>query len=960
MPLISNGLILNLDSGDLLSFPGPTEFIIQANVSTPQGVITAQHIHRYIPGPPPPPLLGSTTTTSTSTSTSTSTTTSTSTSTSTSTTTERIPTSTTSTTTRAPTVVIQFINEVTKLEYGGSPVFAPEGDVVRIHLTNVTGVPIGYTIPYTITGNVSAADINNAAMSGSFSQTGSNWLPIYIGGNRQYYDANLTITINEDLTSETTEHFTLNLGGVFSGVSKTLRVSDTSRNTGNIIINDYAGSAITVGDGTDSQPYQLNEGNVFLMSLRTTGVAASTSIPYTITGISADDVNVALTGTFVQTLQSGIYYYSAVVPVEIIDDWSIDEGYEYLKITVDSGPFDIMPSANIRIYDIPRYRIAPSVTTINEGEIISFNIETNGLAPGTTLYYDVSGIDIIDLNFGLYGSFKATSLTGSDPVYGVAASIYGEIVNVFYTRLLGRYPESIAAVDFRVNSLLSNSVTLEDMYMDFYNSAEAISYRTNPFSGTTTVGLDGNAVVTGNVVLDYRKETTNTAVFNVRASSGGDIKATTSVTINDTSVSFAGLFALPNPLQDGTPHTVTFINIDNLFAGVTFDIGVLPPTTNSPQAALSAFVVTPPTFVMGSANTFIHTFTISTPLNTTVTPTGEYFRLSANIGSSIYTATADILLIPAPVPTTTIPPGPAPQGPAAMAGIAGEGGAGGGGSLGGNETGGGGGGVGIYGQSTSGAAGGCVWPDCPGSVPGGAGGSGGVTGASGTGSGPSGNGGDYGGGGGGADISGGARTGGRGANGAVRIIWGSGRSFPSTNVGSSPGTEAIFTNPGNNSWTVPAGVSSVCVVLVGGGGAGAGYSGQPTEGGHGEGGGGGALAWKNNISVTQGDIHAIVVGAGGIGTMNGHNSYADGTASTAFGVTAGGGLGGMQVNPAYNLTGRPGKPQGGSFSGAQGGGYGGYGGTGDNTTVYDVGGGGGGAGGYSGNGGKGGSNYAGS
>ena len=103
------------------------------------------------------------------------------------------------------------------------------------------------------------------------------------------------------------------------------------------------------------------------------------------------------------------------------------------------------------------------------------------------------------------------------------------------------------------------------------------------------------------------------------------------------------------------------------------------------------------------------------------------------------------------------------------AGSAGTGGGGGGGGAGGSsDYAGGGGGVGIYGEGSSGTAGGYTAAN---GSPGG-GGSGGSNGSTR-------NGGNYGGGGGGAELSGEV---GNGAGGAVRIIWGSGRSWPSTNT----------------------------------------------------------------------------------------------------------------------------------------------------------------------------------
>ena len=102
------------------------------------------------------------------------------------------------------------------------------------------------------------------------------------------------------------------------------------------------------------------------------------------------------------------------------------------------------------------------------------------------------------------------------------------------------------------------------------------------------------------------------------------------------------------------------------------------------------------------------------------------------------------------------------------AGSGGSGGGGGGGNSG--DYSGGGGGVGLLGAGTNGTAG-------SGSGGGGGGGSGGAAGASG-GSGSTG--GAYGGGGGGGNVD---YAGGSGGAGALRIIWGAGRSYPSTNTG---------------------------------------------------------------------------------------------------------------------------------------------------------------------------------
>ena len=180
----------------------------------------------------------------------------------------------------------------------------------------------------------------------------------------------------------------------------------------------------------------------------------------------------------------------------------------------------------------------------------------------------------------------------------------------------------------------------------------------------------------------------------------------------------------------------------------------------------------------------------------------------------------------------------------------------------------------------------------------------------------------YGGGGGGGKYGG---RGGSGGQGAVKVIWGSGREWPSTNtqnVANGITGQQEYTTPGGFTWTCPAGVTSVCVVAVGAGGDGNGSNG----------GGGGGLGWRNNISVTPGQSYTLQVG--------GYSSGSSGTNSYFIDVNTVMGGGGTNFQ------------SGGGYTG-DGGGAGGNGGN-----QSAGGGGGGGAGGYAGDGGDGGNGVA--
>ena len=154
----------------------------------------------------------------------------------------------------------------------------------------------------------------------------------------------------------------------------------------------------------------------------------------------------------------------------------------------------------------------------------------------------------------------------------------------------------------------------------------------------------------------------------------------------------------------------------------------------------------------------------------------------------------------------------------------------------------------------------------------------------------------------------------------------------STKKGASAGQQA-YTESGVYTFVVPAGVTSICAVAIGGG---CGYTYSPNGGGD-----GGSLAYTNNISVTPGESIYVEVGNGGesdssagrFARQYGQNSgLKRGSSGGTMLVWALGGLypGGSNVGTAYYVGGK---------------------GSSSNFSSY---GGGGGAAGYSGNGGDGG------
>lgn len=112
-----------------------------------------------------------------------------------------------------------------------------------------------------------------------------------------------------------------------------------------------------------------------------------------------------------------------------------------------------------------------------------------------------------------------------------------------------------------------------------------------------------------------------------------------------------------------------------------------------------------------------------------------------------------------------------------------------------------------------------------------------------------------------------------------------------------PSGAQTYTALGTFNWTVPVGVRSCSVSLIGGGaGGGGGNTGAAYYNGRGGGGGAGGLSVRNSLTVTPGETLSVVVGAGGTGGTVTNTGGNGGQSSLRRGTTvlssANGGLGG--------------------------------------------------------------------
>jgi len=236
-------------------------------------------------------------------------------------------------------------------ELSSSRATVNEGDNLTITLLT-TSVDGGSTFDYTITG-ISQSDLSAGNITGTFTvdnQSGS-----------------IALTIAEDAVSEGVETLTIDLDDVVCDP-----ISVTINDTSTTPAPTYTLSANT----------PVDEGDTVVFTLTTTNVAAGTILPFTITGISSDDINENLTGNF--TVNNN----TAQTIVSLVND-NTTEGTETMTLSLNNGG----ASQSVTINDTS---ILVGTVLINSG---SYSVSTNNITGDFTgtlsLNYTVGVTDLV-------------------------------------------------------------------------------------------------------------------------------------------------------------------------------------------------------------------------------------------------------------------------------------------------------------------------------------------------------------------------------------------------------------------------------------------------------------------------------------------------------------------------------------------------------------------------------------
>lgn len=253
-----------------------------------------------------------------------------------------------------------------------------EGDTVTVTLTT-TAVTDGDTVAYTITG-IDSNDLTAGSITGNFTVTTNT--------------DSLAFTFSEDVATEGTETMVLSL--------------DNGQDSISIVINDTSiAPAATYALAPSAN--SIDEGNTLTITLTTTNVTDGTTVPYTITGVTAADIDDnTLTGNF--TVNSN----TASLSLPITADQTT-EGSETLQLALDNG----LATTTVTINDTSTTPAADFTISVSAADSSNYTLsgtDRNGSVSGTDPGLAFNSGDIVDFNVNANGHpfyIKTAAVTGT-------------------------------------------------------------------------------------------------------------------------------------------------------------------------------------------------------------------------------------------------------------------------------------------------------------------------------------------------------------------------------------------------------------------------------------------------------------------------------------------------------------------------------------------------------------------
>jgi len=253
------------------------------------------------------------------------------------------------------------------------------------------------------------------------SVTGTDNVKIVIFDNREFVSIT-TSFYNNDLfyiPALPGEQITLGIGTTSVGLkfnhSGTIESSGTTYNLNekinlpginkSIVIKGLGGGLIQGGDPPPQPTYSLtqtatsiNEGGSVGFTLTTANVDDATTLYYTLSGTATanDFVGGTLAGSF--TINSNTGTFNIIAAGD-----SVTDDAETFTASVRTGSTSgtvVATSSQVTIGDVAQtVSIAPSTTSVDEGQAVTFTITTTGYAATDSFYWDIVGTNITTADF---------------------------------------------------------------------------------------------------------------------------------------------------------------------------------------------------------------------------------------------------------------------------------------------------------------------------------------------------------------------------------------------------------------------------------------------------------------------------------------------------------------------------------------------------------------------------------
>ena len=459
--------------------------------------------------------------------------------------------------------------------------YVNEGQTVNFTFTYVNlgmNSASNQSLPYTLSGAITAADISGGALSGTVT-TNSNGV------------GTIPVTLLNDNLTEGPESLTVTV----QGVSASTVINDTSRLLPSTLFYGPIGNQESV-----------NEGSNAIFTLANTNIAPGTSIPYVLSGSvnSADILGGALSGSAVVDANGVATFY-----IPIAADKKT-EGAETLILNV-TGPSGFLVGSSVTINDT-------STTYVNPNDHVTL-VEGFGQIK---LYQNSDGSQSV-LENGVYYPIKNTPYGGdpNGPQSGfIAADFYNGVRVVVYQGGSFWYMNSSWAKDMTgPNSQDTGQV----------NSAQVSSlFLSN--NATPSYALSSPSSVNEGSTATFTLTTTNVA-------SGTSIPYSLSGSINAADVAGGALSgnAIVNASGVAT-ISVTLLN-DNLTEGTeTLTVTAGGATASTFITDTSKQVTSAPTYGLSAGSTYNEGTTATFTLVTTNVASGTSipYSLSGGINSA--------------------------------------------------------------------------------------------------------------------------------------------------------------------------------------------------------------------------------------------------------------------------------------------------------------------------------------